>query len=174
MSPRAPMIMGSGAAGRAGRAGGSERVSGFFLPGLPAPPALPGLLREARLADLGRDEQVRLVPHELVLAVHRQLVVLPHEDGAHGTGFLAVAAEDAARLVNLIDRRVARAGLDAAVVLRRLEVDGIRRAGDGTQAAGNALLEAVLVAHQHLFSPILREHRKLLVGVVDCNWLAEE
>ena len=55
-----------------------------------------------------RHQQLCLVPHEVVLAVDRELVVLAHEDGRHRAGFFAVAAEDAARLVDLVDRGVAR------------------------------------------------------------------
>ena len=91
-----------------------------------------------------------------------------------GHAFFAVAAEDAARLVNLIDRRVARTGLDRAVVLGRLEVDRVRRTGDRAQPAGHALLQPVLVPHQHLLAPAFREHRDLLVRIVDRDRLLEE
>src|SRR5581483_10995467 len=113
---------------------------------------LPALLREWRRAGRRRDEQLRLVPHEVVLAVDRELVVLAHEDRADGARFLAVPAEDTARLVDLVDRRVPRTGLHRAVVLRGFEVDGIGRAGDRAESAGDALLEPVLVAHQHLLA----------------------
>src|ERR1700730_9372932 len=63
-------------------------------------------VREARRRGGCRHEQVVLVPDEVVLAVHRQLVVLAHENGADRAGLFAVATEDAARLVNLVDRRV--------------------------------------------------------------------
>src|SRR6478609_10710502 len=72
-----------------------------------------GLLRDGsrRNRPCGRsDEQIRLVPDEVVLAVDGQLVVLAHEDRRHRAGFLAVAAEDATRLVDLVDRRVTRPG----------------------------------------------------------------
>ena len=122
----------------------------------------------ARRRSIGRrgHEQLRLVPHEVVLAVDRELVVLAHEDRRHRAGLFAVAAEDAARLVNLVDRRVARAGHHRAVVLGRFEIDRVGRARHRAQAAGHALLQAVLVAHQHLFAAIPREHRHLLVRVV--------
>src|ERR1019366_5868672 len=91
----------------------------------------------------GRHQQVLFVPDEVGFLVHRQLVVLAHEDRADRARLFAVAAEDAARLVNLIDRRVARARLDGAVVLGGLEVDGVGRARDRAEAAGDALLEPV-------------------------------
>ncbi len=62
-----------------------------------------------RLRRLGRHEQVGLVPDEVLVAVDGELVVLAHEDRRHRAGFFAVSAEDAARLVDLVDLRVARA-----------------------------------------------------------------
>src|SRR6185503_20766811 len=67
-----------------------------------------------------------------------------------------------------------RAGLDRSVVFGRLQVDRIGRARHRTQPARHALLEAILVAHQHLLAAPLREHRHLLFGVVDGDRLAEE
>ena len=96
------------------------------------------------------NEQISLVPDEVVLAVDGELVVLAHEDRRDRTGLFAHAAEDAACLVNLIDARVARTGHHRPVVLRRLQIDRVRRTGHRAQTAGDALLEAVLVAHQHL------------------------
>src|SRR6187402_272787 len=72
-----------------------------------------------------RDQQVLLVPDEVALAVDRELVVFPHEDRADRAGFFAVTAEDAAGLVDLVDRRVARAGLDGSVVLGRLQINRV-------------------------------------------------
>ena len=120
-----------------------------------------------------RDEQVLLVPDEVLVAVDGELVVLAHEDRRHRAGLFAVAAEDAARLVDLVDLRVARPGGHAAVVLGRFEIDRVGRAGHRAEAAGDALLEAVLVPHQHLFAPPFREHRDLLVGIVDAHRLLE-
>src|SRR5439155_16725139 len=103
-----------------------------------------------------RDKQLRLVPDEIVFAVHGELVVLAHENRADRARFFAVAAENAARFVNLVDRGIARAGLHRAIVLRRLVIDCIRWARHRTQAARDTLLEAVLVAHEYLFAAKLR------------------
>src|SRR5215467_5328629 len=134
MSPRAPINMGG--TGRRGWIGGT------------------GLHHASALRTRGGrrrgHEQIRLVPDEIVLAVHRQLVVLAHEDGTDRAGLFAVAAEDAAGLVDLIDRGIAGAGLDVAGVLRRFEINGVRRAGYGAESAGHTLLEIVLVPHQDL------------------------
>src|SRR5215471_21192478 len=113
ISPRAPINMGG--PGRRGWRG---------VTGLHHASAL-----RARSGRRRGHEQIRLVPDEIVLAVHRQLVVLAHEDRTDGAGFFAVAAEDAASLVNLVDGGIARAGLDVARVLRRFQINGVRRAG---------------------------------------------
>src|SRR5215475_7948421 len=76
------------------------------------------------------NEEIGFVPHEIVFAVHGELVVLAHENGADGTRLFAVAAEDAPRLVDLIDRRIARTGIDRAVVFGRLEINRVSRARD--------------------------------------------
>src|SRR6185436_14641449 len=82
----------------------------------------------------GGNQEIGLVPDEVLVAVHGELVVLAHEDRRHRARFLAVAAEDAPGLVDLVDLRVARTGLHRAVVLGRLEVDGVGRARHGAQA----------------------------------------
>src|SRR5579871_442550 len=127
-----------------------------------------GLWRAGR-----RDQQILLVPDEVLVAVDGQLVVLAHEDGGHGARLLAIAAEDAARLVNLIDGRVAGPRHDGAVILGSLEVNRVGRAGDGAQPARHALLEAVLVPHEHLLAPVLRKHRDLFIRVVHRDGLPE-
>src|ERR1051326_5393514 len=104
-------------------------------------PIAPTIIGARSRRRAGGNEQVLFVPDEVVLAVDGELVVLAHEDRADRAGFLAVAAEDAARLGNLVDRRVARTGLHGAVVLRRFEVDRVGRARDRAEAARDALLE---------------------------------
>ena len=75
-------------------------------------------------------------------------------DGVGGAGFDAVAAEDAAVVVDVVDLGVALGGGDALLlgVLGRLDVDAVRRAGGGAEEAGYALLQAVLVALQHVLA----------------------
>src|SRR5215208_6253153 len=72
-----------------------------------------------------------------------ELVVVAHRDRVERARDLAVAAEDAAREVDLVHRGVALAGADA--VLRRVlgghDADAVGRAGRGAQRAAHALLE---------------------------------
>src|SRR5215471_3965732 len=125
MSPRAPISM-DGTAGR-GAIGWMDSAS--------------------RARRRRWHEQIGLVPDEVVFAVHGELVILAHEDRADGASLLAVATEDAAGFVNLVHRRIARAGLDVPGVLRRFEVDRVGRTRNRTQPAGHALLQVVFVPH---------------------------
>src|ERR671927_2040799 len=72
------------------------------------------------------------------------LVVVAHRDGVEGARDLAVAAEDAAREVDLVDRGVALPGADA--VLRRVlggdDADAVRGTRSRAQRAADALLQA--------------------------------
>src|SRR3954452_15376480 len=96
-----------------------------------------GALRGWRQQHLLREDQVRA-------RVVRQLVVVAHRDRVERAGHLAVAAEDAARHVDLVDRRVALARGD--LVLRRVlgsdDAYALGRAGGGAERAADALLES--------------------------------
>src|SRR5262245_56236130 len=96
----------AGWAGQAGRTGRPHRCRGVT-----SCPSYPSSLSCRRRRHRRGNEKLRLIPHEVVLAVNGELVVLAHEDRADRTGFFAIAAEDAARLVNLVHRRIARTGL---------------------------------------------------------------
>src|SRR4051812_21863002 len=117
-----------------------------------------------------REDQVRpgVVGH---------LVVVAHRDGVERAGDLAVAAEDAAREVDLVDRRVALAGAHPVLrrVLRRHHADAVRRAGRRAQRAADALLEAgVLEAVQLVPAAEPRVHRRLVLGVLDGDRALED
>src|SRR5262249_43150588 len=86
----------------------------------------------------------------------------------------AITAEDAARLMNLIDRRIPRPGLHRTIVLGGLEVDRIGWTSDRAEPARHALFQTVLVPHEHLLTAVLREHRYLLFVVVDRDRFLEQ
>src|SRR5256885_16575067 len=88
------------------------------------------------------------IVHEPVARVLRVLVMHPDVDRLLGAHLLAVAAEDAAELVDLVDQRIAV----AVLVLSRHELDAVRRANLGTQAAGDALGAPLLVG-EHAVRP---------------------
>ena len=77
------------------------------------------------------------------------------------------------RLVNLVDLGIPRTRGHGAIVLFRLEVDGVGRARYRAEAARHALLQPVLVAHEHLLAAVLRKHRDLLVRIVHRDRLLE-
>ena len=103
----------------------------------------------------------------------RDFEPVPVGDGIGGTGFHAVAAEDASVVVDVVDLGIALGAADPILgrVLRRLDIDAIRGAGGGAQEASHTLFQAMLVALEHVHSPIaLLKHRALqrprTVGVV--------
>src|SRR5829696_4520170 len=75
-------------------------------------------------------------------------------NGLLGAYFLAVPAEDAAELIDLIDQRVAV----AALVLTGYQLDAVCRANLGTQAAGYTLRAALFIGeHAVGAAPPLRD-----------------
>src|SRR3954463_5450595 len=101
-------------------------------------------LRPQRRALDRLGEQHLLGEDEVRTGVVRHLVVVAHRDRVERARDLAVAAEDAAAQVDLVDRGVALARRHA--VLRRVlggdDADAVRRAGGGAQRAAYALLQA--------------------------------
>jgi hypothetical protein len=79
-------------------------------------------------------------------------------DRVGGAGLDAIAAEDAARVVDIVDARVAFAGRYAICcsVFGGLDVNAIRGARSGTQKTAYAFFEAVLVAMQDVNTAITR------------------
>src|SRR5207248_4277684 len=118
---------------------------------------------------LGEDEIGAVVVGELVVVAHRDRVERARD--------LAVAAEDAARHVDLVHGRIALAGRDAVRrgVLGRDHADAVGRAGCRAQRAADALLQArlcpilgyVLEAMELVPAPEARVHGRLLLGVLD-------
>src|SRR3954447_12523979 len=123
-----------------------------------------------RRAVQGLGEQHLLGEDEVGAVVVGHLVVVAHGDRVERAGDLAVAAEDAAREVDLVDGRVALAGRDA--VLRRVlggdDADAVGRARGGAQRAADALLEPrVLEAVELVTAAEARVDRHLLLRVLD-------
>src|SRR3954464_12978619 len=73
-------------------------------------------------------------------------------DGIRGAGFDAVSAEDAAVVIDVIDLGVPLGPGDAVLfrVLRRFDVDAVRRTRRRAQETGNTLFQTALVALQHV------------------------
>src|SRR5581483_3003234 len=89
---------------------------------------------------------------------------------------LAVAAEDAAAHVDLVDAGVALAGRDpvSRLVLGGDDADAVRRAGGGAERAADALLEPVLVPVQAVTAAEARVDRPHVLRVLDGDRLVEQ
>src|SRR4051812_45546036 len=118
----------------------------------------------------GLGEEHLLGEDQVGAVVVGHLVVVAHRDRVERARGLAVAAEDAARQVDLIDGGVALAGADAVVgrVLGGDDADAVGRAGGGAQRAADALLQAGVVEAVELVAAAeARVDRDLLLGVLD-------
>src|SRR5580692_4345629 len=106
-------------------------------------PSLLALVPQRRALERLGEEHL-LGEDQVCAVVVGELVVVAHRDRVERAGDLAVAAEDAAREVDLIHRGVALAGGDAILqsVLRGDHADAVRRAGGRAERAADALLEA--------------------------------
>src|SRR5580692_3653628 len=92
-----------------------------------------------------------------------------------GAGFYAVAAEDAAGVVNVVDLCVAFPCGDAIGrgIFSRLDVNTVRWARGGAKKAADALFVAVLVALKYVYTPVARLDAGRDVGEAFGRGLAE-
>src|SRR5690242_10163718 len=104
-----------------------------------------GLLNAARRARRQRSEQVLLALDQGGGVEAGGLESMPVGDGVGGTGLDTVAAEDAARVIDVVDLGVAFAAGDAVGlgVLRRFDIDTVGRTGRRAQETGDTLLQPV-------------------------------
>src|SRR5271166_2376492 len=132
------------------------------------PPSLALVPKRSALDRLG--QQHLLGEDQIRAIVVGELVVVAHRDRVERTGDLAVAAEDAAREVDLVHSRVALAGGDSVLrsVLGRDHADAVGRTGGRAERAADALLQArVLEAVELVPAPKARIDRGLLLRVLD-------
>src|ERR1700744_3141763 len=122
-------------------------------------------------------EQHLLREDQVSARVVGHLVVVAHRDRVERARDLAVAAEDAAAEVDLVDRGVALAGGHA--VLRRVlggdDADAVGRAGGGAERAADALLQARVLEAVQLVAPAeARVNRPLLPRILDRRWAFDD
>ncbi len=88
-----------------------------------------------------------------------------------GACFDAVTAENATRIIDIVNAGVTFSGGDAAGIriFRCFDVNAICWAGRGTEKASNALLEAGFVAVQHVNPAIARLKMHWLKRVILCD-----
>src|SRR5579862_2650055 len=123
-----------------------------------------------------RGEQHVLRVDLVVAVVLRDLELVAERDRVERAGELAVAAEDAAAEVDLVDPRVALAGRDA--VFRRVlggdDPDAVGGAGGRAERAADALLEPVLVLPETVPPAEARIDRPLVLRVLLRDRLLED
>src|SRR3954451_1932198 len=121
-------------------------------------------------------EQHVLRVDQVVARVLGELELVAERDRIERAGDLAVAAEDAAAHVDLVDAGVALARRDAVArrVLGGDDADAVRRARGGAERAPDALLEPVLVAPEAVAAAEARVHRPLVLRVLLRDRLLED
>ena len=100
---------------------------------------------------------------------------MPMRDCVSGASFHAIPAENASRIVDVVNARITLARRDPVHVriLRRFDVNAVRGARRGAQKAPDALLQAAFIAMQHVNAAIARLKMYLLVGIIFCDGFAE-
>ena len=100
-----------------------------------------------------------------------ELESMTMSDRVCGASFDAVSAKNAARIIDIVDSGVAFGGGDAICfgIFGGLDIDAAGGTGCGTQKASDALLEAILIALQHVDAAIARLKMHGLVGIIFCG-----
>jgi len=107
--------------------------------------------------------------------VRREFKSVAMRNRIRRTGFYAITAENAARIIDVVNGGIplARRNPVRIRILRGFNVNAIRRASSGTQKASHALLQAVLVAVQHVNAAVARLKMHWLMRVIFRDRLAE-
>lgn len=107
--------------------------------------------------------------------VGRQFKSVSVRDRIGRACFYAIPAENAARVVDVVHRRVPLSCGDAVRIgiFRCLDVNAIRGAGGSAKEASDALFQAILIAVQHVNAAIARLKMYRFVRVVLRHRLAE-
>src|SRR5260221_306930 len=121
------------------------------------------VLRDLGLPAIAVREQLVLVVEQLLARLGGELEIGTLDDRVDRAGFLAEAAIDAFRHVDVVARR-APAAIGARL---RLDGDGERRAHGLAKLARDAALLAIGTTAQRMFATKPRAERPLLVGIVD-------
>lgn len=115
--------------------------------------------REARSRGTARRpglEELFFAIDEGIDVVGGKLDAVAVGDRVGGAGFYAVAAEDAAGIIDVIDARVALTSRNTIGlrIIPSLDVDTVRRTRSGAEEAAHAFFEAVFVALKDVDAPI--------------------
>src|SRR5262249_8843706 len=147
---------------------------GLVLAGDPGVRRITGLVARvrglARPVAAGKAHQEILLEDELLArVVRRRVEPRVHADGVDRAGLDAVAAEDAAQLVDheRLGEALVAAARVALGVLARLDGDALGRAGRGAAEAGDAAGRAVLAEREPMDAAEAIRVGALLLRVVD-------
>jgi len=120
---------------------------------------------------LFRDQQIIFGLEEICATVNRQFKIVAVSNGILRAGLDAITAEDAASIIDVINRRITFIDTSA---LRRWpwivssdDVNALRRTRRGAEITRNTLLAPELVDVQKVLTAITRLHRDGLVRIFD-------
>ena len=116
----------------------------------------------------GRNEKLFFAINKAGGVVAGQFKAVAVRDGVGGAGLHAIAAEDAAVVINVVNGGVSLPRADAVVggVFRGFNVDAVGRAGRRAQEAGHTFFQTLLVALQHVQAPKPLAEVRRLVGII--------
>jgi hypothetical protein len=99
-----------------------------------------------------------LAVDEGVDVIGGELDVVTVGDGVRGAGVYAIAAKDAAGIVNVVDAGIAFTGRDAIgfSIFGGFDINTIRRARGGAKKTADTFLEAILVALEYVNPAVTR------------------
>ena len=105
----------------------------------------------------------------------RQLEAVAVRNGIGGAGFDAIAAKNAARIIDIVDSSVTlTCGNSLRIgIFRGLNIDAPRRASGGTQKTADTLFQSVFVAVQYVDSAVTRLEMDGLFGVIFGDWFPQ-
>jgi hypothetical protein len=103
-------------------------------------------------------EELFFAIQQRIDVVGSKLNTVPVSDGVRGASFDAIAAKNAARIVDVVDLRVALAGGNAIRVgiFGGFDVDAVRGTGSGAQKTAHALFITMFVALQNVNAAVTR------------------
>src|SRR5271156_398051 len=117
-------------------------------------------------------EKLFLAVDQGIDVVSSQLKPVAVRNRIRGARFDAIAAENAARIIYVVDARIALASGNAIGVgiFSGLDVDAVCRTRRGTEKASHAFLKTGFIAVQDMDSAVARLKVNLFVGIIlrDC------
>lgn len=129
----------------------------------------------ARVAGRPGFQKLFLAINKGVDVLGREVQIVTVRDGIGGAGLHAIAAKNAARVVNVVRLGVTLTGRNALRfrILGGLDVDAVRRTSGSAQEAGNAFLESIFIALQDVNPAIAGLYARRDAGIILRGGLAQ-